>query len=166
MLPLRPMNQVHQVKIPIKVIDDAHKQEKDYEIEKDVIMKFLHYFEQPSLDGNRIEDIDVSIHCDIKVFEWLINYIQQRGTLTKAEKHRFLTQNFKIQKQLKDETITSCVDDYLKVCRIKKEKDTRSKRDKQEQETSRTQLTSNLNHSEVMQNGRINWKQINDEINN
>lgn len=36
----------------------------------------MKYFEQYLQDAQSIEDIDISVHCDIKIFEWLMKYLK------------------------------------------------------------------------------------------
>lgn len=38
----------------------------------------MKYFEVYLTDATSIDDIDISVHCDIKIFEWLIRYLHQR----------------------------------------------------------------------------------------
>lgn len=35
----------------------------------------MKYFEKHLKVTDSAEDIDISVHCDIKIFEWLINYL-------------------------------------------------------------------------------------------
>ena len=35
----------------------------------------MKYFEQYLVDVNSLDDIDISVHCDIKIFEWLMKYL-------------------------------------------------------------------------------------------
>jgi len=36
----------------------------------------MKYFEQYLVDANSLDDIDISVHCDIKIFEWLMRYLK------------------------------------------------------------------------------------------
>ena len=38
----------------------------------------MKYFEKYLLDVTSVDDIDISVHCDVKIFEWLLKYISQR----------------------------------------------------------------------------------------
>lgn len=35
----------------------------------------MKYFEKHLKATDSAEDIDISVHCDIKIFEWLMNYL-------------------------------------------------------------------------------------------
>ena len=43
----------------------------------------MKYFEVYLTDATSIDDIDISVHCDIKIFEWLIRYLHQREKMIK-----------------------------------------------------------------------------------
>jgi len=36
----------------------------------------MKYFEQYLVDVNSLDDIDISVHCDIKIFDWLMRYLK------------------------------------------------------------------------------------------
>ncbi len=35
----------------------------------------MKYFEKYIADQKSLDDIDISVHCDILIFEWLMNYV-------------------------------------------------------------------------------------------
>ena len=37
-------------------------------------------------DATSVEDIDISVHCDIKIFEWLMRYVRMKEMQEKGEK--------------------------------------------------------------------------------
>jgi hypothetical protein len=39
-------------------------------------MKYMKYFESALKGMNNENDFDISVHCDIKIFEWLLLYIE------------------------------------------------------------------------------------------
>ena len=39
----------------------------------------MKYFENYLCDQKSIEEIDISVHCDINIFEWLMNYVHSRN---------------------------------------------------------------------------------------
>jgi hypothetical protein len=43
----------------------------------------MKYFEKYLTEATSADDIDISVHCDIKIFEWLLKYIQHREQLLK-----------------------------------------------------------------------------------
>lgn len=36
----------------------------------------MKYFEKYLTEATSVEDIDISVHCDIKIFEWLMKYLK------------------------------------------------------------------------------------------
>jgi len=36
----------------------------------------MKYFEKYLTEATSVEDIDISVHCDIKIFEWLMRYLK------------------------------------------------------------------------------------------
>jgi hypothetical protein len=35
----------------------------------------MKYFEKYLVDQKSLEDIDISVHCDVTIFDWLMKYI-------------------------------------------------------------------------------------------
>lgn len=35
----------------------------------------MKYFEKYLADQKALDEIDISVHCDIQIFEWLMNYV-------------------------------------------------------------------------------------------
>ena len=35
----------------------------------------MRYFDTYLTAGKSVEDLDISVQCDIKIFEWLVNYL-------------------------------------------------------------------------------------------
>lgn len=66
-------------KITIHVCDEARKIEKDFRCGKDLLLSQMKYFEKFQPAGNAkstaLEDLDISVHCDIQIFEWLMKYL-------------------------------------------------------------------------------------------
>lgn len=67
----------------------------------------MKYFENHLKDTDSAEDIDISVHCDIKIFEWLMNYIH--GTANKLETATvipiLISADFLVMRRLIDECI-------------------------------------------------------------
>ena len=38
----------------------------------------MKYFDKHLNDKTYVQDIDISVHCDVKIFEWLIKYMNQK----------------------------------------------------------------------------------------
>ena len=41
----------------------------------------MKYFDIYINDKTNSHDIDISVHCDIKIFEWLMRYLNQRDKM-------------------------------------------------------------------------------------
>lgn len=51
-----------------------------------MLIKYMKYFEKYLTEASSSDDIDISVHCDIKIFEWLIKYLHQKERLAKQPK--------------------------------------------------------------------------------
>lgn len=51
------------------------KSKKTSSANKDILLKEMKYFEKHLKMTDSADDIDISVHCDIKIFEWLMNYL-------------------------------------------------------------------------------------------
>jgi hypothetical protein len=58
--------------IIIHVCDENKKLNKDFKCEKNLLVKNMKYFEKYLMDQKSIDDIDISVHCDIGIFDWLM----------------------------------------------------------------------------------------------
>ncbi|PVD33053.1 hypothetical protein C0Q70_08501 [Pomacea canaliculata] len=64
----------------IHVCDEAKNLKKDFYCPRDLLIKEMKYFaEYLSTDTQRCEEVDISVHCDVQIFDWLIKYVK-RGT--------------------------------------------------------------------------------------
>ena len=51
---------------------------KDFSCEKDILVAHMKYFENYLTEATSVDDIDISVHCDIKIFEWLMKYLKTK----------------------------------------------------------------------------------------
>lgn len=51
------------------------KSKNRFTVNKSILLKEMKYFEKHLKMTDSADDIDISVHCDIKIFEWLMNYI-------------------------------------------------------------------------------------------
>lgn len=64
----------------IHVCDEAKNLKQDFNCPRDLLIKEMRYFaEYLSVDSQRLEEVDISVHCDIHIFDWLMRYVK-RGT--------------------------------------------------------------------------------------
>jgi len=59
----------------IHVIDDGKNQKKDFSFSRSLLVKYMKYFDKCLKKISDSDEIDISIHCDASIFEWLLNYI-------------------------------------------------------------------------------------------
>jgi hypothetical protein len=45
----------------------------------------MKYFEKYLTEATSVDDIDISVHCDIKIFEWLMKYLKQKESEVQEE---------------------------------------------------------------------------------
>jgi hypothetical protein len=61
--------------IIIHVCDENRQVNKDFKCRRSVLLSEMKYFAK-HFDGNSsFEDIDISVHCDVQIFEWLMKYL-------------------------------------------------------------------------------------------
>ena len=59
----------------IHVIDDTKNLKRDFTFSRALLVKYMKYFDQCLKKISDQDEIDISIHCDATIFEWLLNYI-------------------------------------------------------------------------------------------
>ncbi len=59
----------------IHVIDDSKKEKRDFTFSRSLLVKYMKYFDRCFKKISDNDEIDISIHCDAVIFEWLLNYI-------------------------------------------------------------------------------------------
>lgn len=62
----------------IHVFDENRKINKDFTCEKEMLITHMKYFEKYLTEATSVDDIDISVHCDIKIFEWLMKYLKMK----------------------------------------------------------------------------------------
>ena len=64
--------------IIIHVCDENKKMNKDFRCDKQLLVTNMKYFEKYLSDSKTLDDIDISVHCDINIFDWLMRYIHRK----------------------------------------------------------------------------------------
>lgn len=59
----------------IHVIDDSKNEKRDFTFSRSLLVKYMKYFDRCLKKISDNDEIDISIHCDAVIFEWLLNYI-------------------------------------------------------------------------------------------
>lgn len=65
--------------IIIHVCDEGKSLKKDFYCCQSILVKEMGYFTKVTVKGQRLRDMDISVHCDIAVFEWLMRWVKSRN---------------------------------------------------------------------------------------
>ncbi|XP_019901816.3 uncharacterized protein KIAA1841 homolog isoform X2 [Esox lucius] len=66
----------------IHVCDEAKNLKQDFVCPRDLLVSEMRYFsEYLSVDPQRWEEVDISVHCDVQIFDWLMNYVKRHKSL-------------------------------------------------------------------------------------
>ncbi|XP_075719116.1 SANT and BTB domain regulator of class switch recombination isoform X2 [Rhinoderma darwinii] len=64
----------------IHVCDEAKNLREDFGCPRDLLISEMKYFaEYLSTDAQRWEEVDISVHCDVQIFNWLIKYVKRNS---------------------------------------------------------------------------------------
>ena len=84
---VRPPEPGKQDLVVIHVCDEARQVNRDFCCKRDILVKHMKYFEKfLAENANGYEDIDISVHCDVEIFEWLMVYIHDPGNVVSIDK--------------------------------------------------------------------------------
>lgn len=61
--------------IVIHVCDENRKINRDFSCNKVLLLSEMKYFRTYLTGSSTYDDIDISVHCDVHIFEWLVKYI-------------------------------------------------------------------------------------------
>ena len=51
---------------------------QDFQCPRDLLVQEMRYFaEYFATDAQRWEDVDISVHCDVQIFDWLMKYVKR-----------------------------------------------------------------------------------------
>ena len=58
---------------------------QDFTCPRDLLINEMRYFaEYLSVEAQRWEEVDISVHCDVQIFDWLMKYVK-RGLQDKSK---------------------------------------------------------------------------------
>lgn len=60
----------------IHVCDDGRNERRDFACPQDLLLGQMGYF-RDVIAGQSLEDVDISVHCDLAIFEWLVAWIKR-----------------------------------------------------------------------------------------
>ena len=73
-----PINPGTEDVVLIHVCDENRQVSKDFCCKRNILVKHMRYFERFLAENeNGYDDIDISVHCDVEIFEWLMSYIHE-----------------------------------------------------------------------------------------
>ena len=61
----------HRREIVIHVCDETRGTKKDFTCPQGLLLEKMVYFRDITL-GQQLDDVDISVHCDVKIFDWLM----------------------------------------------------------------------------------------------
>ncbi|XP_052738882.1 uncharacterized protein LOC112050728 [Bicyclus anynana] len=73
-------NQQHDGEVEIHVCDEVKGLKKDFRCAQKLLVSKMGYFADVTA-GQRLEDMDISVHCDIQIFEWLMRWVKRDSIL-------------------------------------------------------------------------------------
>eukprot|EP00755_Sulcionema_specki_P039086 Sspe_Gene.2848::Locus_948_Transcript_1_1_Confidence_1.000_Length_2283::g.2848::m.2848 len=62
-------------KVLIHVYDEANHTTQDFVCRRDVLLREMKYFGSYLSQDCPLEELDISVHCDVSIFKWLMEYI-------------------------------------------------------------------------------------------
>lgn len=63
----------------IHVCDEVKGVSRDFTCPQKLLVAKMGYFADVTA-GQRLEDMDISVHCDLQIFEWLIRWVKREST--------------------------------------------------------------------------------------
>ena len=83
---LQPGSEIENVVI-IHVCDENRQMNRDFCCRRDILVSNMKYFESFLEENeNGYDEIDISVHCDVEIFEWLMSYIHTPDSPPPLEK--------------------------------------------------------------------------------
>ncbi|XP_032527897.1 SANT and BTB domain regulator of class switch recombination isoform X1 [Danaus plexippus] len=77
------VNQKQEGDVEIHVCDEVKGLKKDFRCPQKLLISKMGYFADVTA-GQRLEDMDISVHCDIQIFDWLMRWVK-RDTILVAD---------------------------------------------------------------------------------
>lgn len=63
--------------LTIHVFDENRQISRDFKCARKLLLDNMTYFDVYLKDAEKVEDIDIWVHCDVNIFQWLMNYIKE-----------------------------------------------------------------------------------------
>jgi hypothetical protein len=62
--------------VVIHVRDETRKVNRDFQCPRTVLLSQMRYFRNYLTEASAFDDIDISVHCDCHIFEWLMRFVE------------------------------------------------------------------------------------------
>ncbi|CEO94585.1 hypothetical protein PBRA_000370, partial [Plasmodiophora brassicae] len=69
------------LEITIHVRDEGRQISRDFTCPKRTLLSGMSYFRHYLNDSTASDDIDISVHCDVHIFDWLMRYVKKQEPL-------------------------------------------------------------------------------------
>ncbi|XP_055844997.1 SANT and BTB domain regulator of class switch recombination isoform X2 [Episyrphus balteatus] len=69
-------NKKQDIEVVIHVCDEIKSTSRDFTCPQKLLVSKMGYFTDVTA-GQKLEDMDISVHCDIQIFEWLMKWIKK-----------------------------------------------------------------------------------------
>jgi hypothetical protein len=66
---------VENDQVVIHVYDETNHINKDFKCSREILLQEMKYFRTYLTDKSSLEDVDIAVHCDVNIFQWLVNYM-------------------------------------------------------------------------------------------
>lgn len=63
----------------IHVCDEIKNLKKDFRCSQKLLVSQMGYFAEVTT-GQKLEDMDISVHCDVTIFDWLMRWVKKEST--------------------------------------------------------------------------------------
>lgn len=67
--------------VTIHVCDEVKSITRDFVCQQALLVAKMGYFADVTA-GQRLEDMDISVHCDVQIFEWLMRWVKRESSVT------------------------------------------------------------------------------------
>ena len=74
----RPTEKDEEEMIEIHVNDETKGIQRDFKCPKKLLFREMKYFKNHAKESYS-DDLDISVHCDVAIFEWLMRYIRDKS---------------------------------------------------------------------------------------
>ena len=67
----------------IHVCDEVKNTSRDFSCPQHLLVSKMGYFANVTA-GQKLEDMDISVHCDIQIFEWLMKWVKYSASMERS----------------------------------------------------------------------------------